>query len=195
MTPPRAPHPRHVRYGVRYQARLDGETSAKLDELARTFHRKRSVVLRFVMGWGLDQTQGWTVDATIPTSPQLVTMLVSPELQQQVQETANRYHVTGAAWLRHAMRQVTRDDFPASWRAGEMTVRSHESGYYGRKFGEDSHETFPRCHRVAPVGLAHRLRRVSPRGTPSRDDTTRGGPAPQPRRHSGGADAFACIRI
>jgi hypothetical protein len=46
MTPARAPHPRHVRYSVRYQARLDAETSAKIEELARTFHRKRSVVLR-----------------------------------------------------------------------------------------------------------------------------------------------------
>ena len=44
---------------------------------------------------------------------------------------------------------------------------------------------------VAPVGAAHRLRRVSPRGTPDRDSTPRGGPAPQPRRHPGGADAFA----
>ena len=42
MTPPRAPYPRHVRYGVRYQARLDAETSAKLEELARYVARATS---------------------------------------------------------------------------------------------------------------------------------------------------------
>jgi predicted transcriptional regulator len=135
MTPPRAPYARHVRYGVRYQARLDAETSATLEDLATTFLRKRSVVLRFVMQWGLAHIGGWTVDATIPASPQLVTMLVSPELQQQVQAAATHHHITGAAWLRHAMRQVTRHDFPASWRAEETGGQSHESVYYRRKFG------------------------------------------------------------
>jgi hypothetical protein len=31
MTPPRMPYPRHVRYSVRHQARLDAETHAKED--------------------------------------------------------------------------------------------------------------------------------------------------------------------
>ena len=56
MAPPRAPYPRHVRYGVRYQARLDAETSATLEELARIFHRTRTEVLRYVMPWGLTHT-------------------------------------------------------------------------------------------------------------------------------------------
>jgi hypothetical protein len=32
------------------------------------------------------------------------------------------------------MRQVTLEDFPAGWRAGETAPRSHESGYFRRKF-------------------------------------------------------------
>ena len=57
-------------------------------------------------------------------------MLVAPERCQQVQDAAAAHGVSMAAWLRHAMRQVTPEDFPASWRAGEIATRSHESGYY-----------------------------------------------------------------
>jgi hypothetical protein len=32
------------------------------------------------------------------------------------------------------IRQVTPDDFPASWRAGATAIRSHDSGYYHRRF-------------------------------------------------------------
>jgi hypothetical protein len=57
MTPPRAPHPRHVRYSARWQARFDGETRAKIEELACIFHRKRGPVLRYVIQWRLTQTR------------------------------------------------------------------------------------------------------------------------------------------
>jgi hypothetical protein len=66
MTPPRDPQPRHVRDRVRYQARLEAETHAKLEELAAAFHRKRSAILRHAMPWGLTQTRGWTVDRAVP---------------------------------------------------------------------------------------------------------------------------------
>ena len=49
MTPPQATHQQHVRYSVRPQARLDGETHAKLEELAAVFHQKRSTILRHVL--------------------------------------------------------------------------------------------------------------------------------------------------
>jgi predicted DNA-binding protein len=135
MNPPPEPQPRQRRYSVRRQTRLDTETYTKLEELARTFHRKRAAVLRFVMGWGLTQTQGWTVDRIIPASVHLVPLLVEPAMLQQVQAAANAHGADVAAWERHAMRQVTPEDFPASWRLGETTRRSHESGYYHRKFG------------------------------------------------------------
>ena len=57
---------RPVRYSARHQARLDAETYAKLKELAHTFDRKRSAILRYVMQWGLAQTEGWTVDMAVP---------------------------------------------------------------------------------------------------------------------------------
>jgi predicted transcriptional regulator len=70
----------------------------------------------------------------MPDRPHLVHMLVEPDLLHQVQEAAERHTVTVAAWLRHAMRQVILEDFPDGWRAGEGGSRSHESGYYDRRF-------------------------------------------------------------
>jgi predicted transcriptional regulator len=134
MNPPSEPRPRQRRYSARLHARLDSDTHAKLEALATALHRKRAAILRYVMQWALAHTNEWTIDPSIPASPHLVHMLVDPELLQQVQDAADAHGVTVAAWLRHAMRQVTPDDFPASWRAGETAVRSHESGYYDRKF-------------------------------------------------------------
>jgi predicted transcriptional regulator len=129
------PQPRHVRYSVRHQARLDAETSAKLEELARTFHRKRSPILRFVMQWGLHHSTGWTIDRSAVAVVSPVPVLLEPDLLQHVQDTAAAHGVSMAAWLREAMRRVTAEDFPASWRAAETPGRSHESGHYHPKFG------------------------------------------------------------
>jgi predicted transcriptional regulator len=41
--------PRSRRDSARYQARLDEETYAKLQKLAKTFHRKRAPIPRYVM--------------------------------------------------------------------------------------------------------------------------------------------------
>jgi hypothetical protein len=135
MYPPSEPPPRQRRYSVRRQARLDAETSAKLEALARTFCRKRAAILRFVMQWALANTQGWAIDPSIPASTHPVNMLVGPDLLQHVQAAADTHGVSTVAWLRQAMRQVTPEDFPASWLAGDITSRSHESGYSDRKFG------------------------------------------------------------
>jgi hypothetical protein len=134
MTPPRDPQPRHVRDRVRYQARLDAETHAKLEELAAAFHRTRSAILRHAMPWGLTQTRGWTVDRAVPGTVRTVGMLLEPELLQQVQEAAAAHGATVAGWWRQAMREVTIDDFPATWRAGVAGVRSHDSQTYGQRF-------------------------------------------------------------
>jgi hypothetical protein len=40
-----------------------------------------------------------------------------------------------AAWVRHAMRQVTAEAFPAGWRLGESAPRSHASGDVHRTCG------------------------------------------------------------
>jgi hypothetical protein len=124
------PQPRHVRYSVRQQARLDSDTHAKLEALVITVHKKRAQILRHVMQWGLTRLNEWTVDRSIPTAVRPVTLLMDPERCHQVQDAAAAHGVSMAAWLRQAMRQVTPEDFPASWRAGEIAGRSHESGYY-----------------------------------------------------------------
>jgi predicted transcriptional regulator len=134
MHAPPQPQPRRRRYTARHQARLDAETHAKLAELSSGFHRKRAAILHYVMQWGLAHTEGWTIDLSIPDRPHLVHMLVQPELLQQVQDAADAHGVSMATWLRHAMHQVTPEDFPPSWRAGETTPRSHDSGYYGTRF-------------------------------------------------------------
>jgi hypothetical protein len=61
-------------------------------------------------------------------------MLVSSELLEQVQDAAKAHDASAAAWLREAMWRTTEEDFPDSWRAGEMSTRSHDSGHYQRRF-------------------------------------------------------------
>jgi hypothetical protein len=134
MHPPPELQPRRRRYSVRRQTRLDAETHAKLEELSSGFHRKRAAILRYVMQWGLGHTEGWSIDFSIPDHPHLVHMLLEPVLCQQVQEAANAHGVSVAAWDRHTMRLVMREDVPASWRAGETAPRSHDSGYDGTRF-------------------------------------------------------------
>ena len=129
----RGPQPRHVRYSVRHQARLDGSTSAKLEELANICHRKRSAILRVVMQWGLRHSEGWAVDRSPVVAVPPVPVLLPPAVLQPVQGAAAVHGASVAAWVREAMRRVTRDDFPASWRAGETAPRSHDSGQYGRR--------------------------------------------------------------
>jgi predicted DNA-binding protein len=134
MHPPPEPQPRHRRYSVRHQARLDAETHAKLEVLANSFHRKRAAILRYVMDWGLAHTRAWTIDSSMPDRPHFTHMLVEPDVLQHVQDAAEVHGVTVAAWLRHALRQVTVNDFPPSWRAEPTATRSHDSGYYGTRF-------------------------------------------------------------
>jgi predicted transcriptional regulator len=134
VTQSSVPQPRHVRHSTRWQARLDGETDGKLEELARTFHKKRGAVLRYVMQWGL--THGWEgpIDRSVPAAVHLVPLLLEPALLQQVQEAAAVHEASIAAWLRHALRRVTPEDFPASWRTGETAMRFHDSRQYGKRF-------------------------------------------------------------
>ena len=134
MTPPRAPQSGRVRYSVRHQARLDAETYAKLEDLAGAFHRKRSAILRQVMQWGLTQIRGWTVDMAVPGTAHTLGMLLEPELLQQVQKAAAVHGARMAARLREAVRRVTRDVFPDSWRTGVIGVRSPDSHTYGQRF-------------------------------------------------------------
>jgi hypothetical protein len=127
--------PRHRQYSVWWQARLEAETHTKLAVLTKTFHPKRAQILRHVMQWAFAHTRGWTVDQSPPDHPHLVPILVEPELCQQVQGAAAALGAGVGAWVRQTMRQVTPEDFPPSWRGGNSAARSHESGYFRRKFG------------------------------------------------------------
>lgn len=156
MTPPRDPQPRYVRDRVRYQARLDAETHAKLEELAAAFHRKRSAILRHAMPWGLTQTRGWTVDRAVPGTVRTVGMRLEPELLQQVQEAAATHGATVAAWARQMLREVRIDDFPESWRVDQIDVRSHDSQTYRQRFmlrlGESTSQKLQ--HLVEQLGMS-----------------------------------------
>jgi hypothetical protein len=70
----------------------------------------------------------------VPGTVRTVGMLLEPELLQQVQEAAAAHGATVAAWVRHTLQQVTIEDFSESWRLGVAGVRSHDSGYYQRRF-------------------------------------------------------------
>jgi predicted DNA-binding protein len=131
----RGPQPRQRHYTARHQARLDAETFLKLEDLAKTFHRKRGPILRYVLEWGLGHSEGWTIDRFPVVVVPPVPVWLEPELIQRVQDVTAAQGVPVAAWLREAMRRITRDDVPVSWRTGETTGRSHDSGYYRRKFG------------------------------------------------------------
>jgi predicted DNA-binding protein len=169
MHPPPETRPRHRRHSVRRQARLDAETHAKLAALTRTFHRTRAQILRSVMHWGLAHTQPWTVDLSIPERPYLVPLLVAPELLPQVQ-AADAHGASVAAWLRHAMRQVTCDDFPPSWRAGETATRSHESGSdrqrFMRRLDEASSAKLERLAQHFGTSAAEVIRQLIAQATP-----------------------------
>lgn len=125
---------RHVHYSARHQARLDAETRAKLEALAATFHRERSAVLRCVMQWALTQTGRWTVERAIPMTVHTLSLVLDPEWLQQVQGASSVHGTSTAAWVREAMRRITRDDFPHSWRAEVVGGRSHDSPTYGQRF-------------------------------------------------------------
>jgi hypothetical protein len=66
--------PQQPRYSVRGQAYLDGDTHAKLEELAQAFHRNHAAILSYVRQWGLSQTKGWTVQRAIARYVRLRTL-------------------------------------------------------------------------------------------------------------------------
>src|ERR1700752_1377967 len=99
MSATRESRPRNQCYSVRYQARLDAETHAKLQELVAVFHRKPSPILRCVMGWGITLTKGWIIDRSRPPTVHTVAILVEPDLLHQVQDAAGVPSAPVAAWV------------------------------------------------------------------------------------------------
>jgi predicted transcriptional regulator len=111
--------------------------ASKLEDLAKAFHRKRAPIVRYVLPWGLCHSEGWIIDRSAVVAVPPVSVLLEPELLQRVRDAAAAQSASVAAWVRHALRQVTPDDFPATWQAQAHEggrSRSHDSPTYGRRF-------------------------------------------------------------
>jgi hypothetical protein len=132
----RQPRPR-----LRMDARLDRRTRATREELATEFHRSRAAMLRQVMRWGLSREPSGHVNRDDTQGPvRYLFFIVESELHQQVRQVAEAAGGEVAPWLRHMLREITVEDFPASWRAGDaprqgsIGGRSHDSQAYGQRF-------------------------------------------------------------
>jgi hypothetical protein len=127
--------PRKPPANIRLDARLDATTRAKVDDLARHFHQPRGAVLSHIMPWGLSREQRGALDQGASQGPVRHLSLDVPfELHARVQQAAAAAGVHTAPWLRQMIRQVTPEDFPASWHEGHAAERSHESRRYGKRF-------------------------------------------------------------
>jgi hypothetical protein len=116
-------------------ARLDATTREKVDELATRFHQPRVAVLSYIMEWGLSCAQTGTLDDARSKGPvHHLYLYVASDLYEQVQRAASAAGVNIAPWLRHMVRQITIDDFPANWQEARSGERSHDSCIYTERF-------------------------------------------------------------
>jgi hypothetical protein len=74
------------------------------------------------------------MDPALPRTAHTLSLLLDRTLYRHVQRAAAAQGVTVATWLRHALRQIRREDFPRSWRTDAMTGRSHDSQRYRTRF-------------------------------------------------------------
>jgi predicted transcriptional regulator len=132
--------PGEPRYHARLEVHLDTGMQTKLTRFVTAFRRSQSEVIRQVLQWGLSHEQGWQLDRGRRPAPHHIVVRLEPELRQQVAEAATTAGSDISSWLRHALRHITRADFPASWQAGKADIRgtirgrSHDSRYYGKRF-------------------------------------------------------------
>jgi predicted DNA-binding protein len=116
-------------------ARMDPTTRQKVDDLARHFHRPRATVLRHIMHWGLSRKHTAPVgQGESPGPVRHLHLYVPSELHEHVQKAATAAGLKAAPWLRHMVRQVTIQDFPASWQEATPRERSHDSHTYTERF-------------------------------------------------------------
>jgi predicted transcriptional regulator len=116
-------------------ARLDGVTRRKVDDLAARFHQPRAAVLCHIMQWGLSRGPTRPLDPGDRQGPvRHLYLYVPSDLQTQTQTAAAAAGVNPAPWLCHLVRQVTITDFPASWQDATPAERSHDSRTYDTRF-------------------------------------------------------------
>jgi predicted DNA-binding protein len=127
--------PAEPRSSIRMDARLDQTTRAKVDDLAKRFHRPRAVVLCQIMQWGLSGE--WTEPLNHGESQGPVchlSLYIESEFHKHVEKAAATAGMKTAPWLRHMVRQITIADFPASWQEATPRERSHDSRTYTERF-------------------------------------------------------------
>jgi predicted transcriptional regulator len=127
--------PGQQRAAVRTDARLDAATRQNVDDLATRVDRPRAAVLCQIMAWGLSRAQPAHLDQGESPGPvHHLYFYVASELYEHVQQAAAAAGVKTAPWLRHMVRQVTIQDFPASWQVATPRERSHDSRTYTTRF-------------------------------------------------------------
>jgi predicted DNA-binding protein len=121
-------------------ARLDSMTRAKLEDLVTHFRRSRAAVLREVMQGDLGRGPLGKPERDDTHGPfHSLFFEAKAALHQQVGKAARRAGMDVAPWLRHLLRQITVEDFLASWRAGDAPRRptkggrSHDSRDYDQR--------------------------------------------------------------
>lgn len=120
---------------IRTDARLDSTTRQKVDDLAQRFHQPRAAVLTSIMHWGLSREPPEPLDQGESQGPvHLLHLYVSADLHEHIKKAAAAAGLQIASWLRHMVRQVTIQDFPASWQEATPRERSHDSRHYGKRF-------------------------------------------------------------
>jgi predicted transcriptional regulator len=130
-----APQPPKSRTTIRMDARLDARTRAKVDDLAKHFHKPRAAVVCHIMHWGLSRGQTATLDGEGSEGPvRHLYCYVDTELHARVERAASAAGVKIAPWLRHIVRQIAIMDFPASWQEATSHGRSRDSCTYSRRF-------------------------------------------------------------
>jgi predicted transcriptional regulator len=135
MNTPSAPPSDEPRASIRMDARLDAATRQKIDDLAQHFHQPRAAVLCHIMHWGLSREPTRPLDQGEPHGPvRHLYLYVASTLHGRVEQAATAAGVKTAPWLRHMVRQMTTEDFPASWQGARSEKRSHDSRTYGRRF-------------------------------------------------------------
>jgi hypothetical protein len=123
------------RTSIRMDAGLDATTRAKVDELAQRFHQPRPAVVCHNMQWGLSRGQAELLDSGGTEGPvRHLYLCVDTVLHAQVEQAVTAAGMNNAPWLRSMVRQMTIDDFPASWQAVTSEERSHDSHTYGKRF-------------------------------------------------------------
>jgi hypothetical protein len=120
---------------IRMDARLDTMTRTKVDDLAARFHTPRTAVLSCLMQWALGRNPREALDqGDTQGGVRHLHLYVESELHAQVQKAATAAGVNIAAWLRHMVRQVAIEDFPASWQEPTPHERSRDSCIYPERF-------------------------------------------------------------